>query len=376
MKKAAIVIVILGFYGCIKSYTPNVHSPVTGYLVVEGNINTAPTTTTITLSRTEPLTDTASQLFENGATIAVEGSDGSIYNGAQAGSGQYSFGAIPLDSTKTYRLDITTAAGTRFMSEFVKVIPTPPIDSIYATYDGSGAHILLDTHNPQNTTHYYMWSWSETWEFTSAEYSYYMYNGSAVVPRPDSDQVYYCWRNDASTSIMIYSSAKLSQDVVSQFQLNLIPGGDQRLSFEYSILVNQYGLADSAYDYLQLMQGNTESLGSIFDPLPSSLKGNIYCVSDPSQPVVGYVNASAVQTQRVFIQRPYNWSYEFGCYQKDTVIQPDTKDLERNFAGGNHSMYTPVAATQPPGLGWVSNQTTCVNCIAMGGTNVKPSFWP
>ena len=375
MKKAAIVIVILGFYGCIKSYTPNVHSPVTGYLVVEGNINTAPTTTTITLSRTEPLTDTASQLFENGATIAVEGSDGSIYNGAQAGSGQYSFGAIPLDSTKTYRLDITTADGTRFMSEFVKVIPTPPIDSIYPSYDGSGAHILVDAHNPQNNTRCYMWNWSETWEFHAAEYSYYEYNGSAVVIRPPADEVYTCWRNDVSTSVLIYSSAKLSEDVVSRFQLTLIPEGDQRLSVEYSILVNQWGLSDSAYDYFQLMQTNTENLGSIFDPLPSSLKGNIYCVSDPSQPVVGYVNASSIQTLRVFIQRPINWPYLFECGQKDTTLPAD-KDLARNFAGGNGAAYTPLTSTTPPGEGWVSNLSTCTNCITMGGTNVKPAFWP
>jgi hypothetical protein len=372
-----LLIIVMNTWSCIKPYTPNVHSPATGYLVVEGNLNTAPAITTITLSRTVPLSDAASQVFENGAAVSVEGSGGSAYTGTPSGNGTYTFGSLPLDSNDTYRLNIKTSDGTQFLSEYVHVIPNPPIDSANATFDGSGAYLLVNAHNPAGNTRYYMWNYTETWEYHSAEESSEIYDPVAgqVVPRTGAQDIYTCWRTQSSTTLLIYSTAKLTQDVVSRFQLLAIPRGDQRLSVEYSLLVNQYALSDSAFDYLQLMQTNTENLGSIFDPLPSSLKGNIYCVTDPSQPVVGFVNASAVQSKRIFVQRPDNWNYFSECPQPDTTL-PASSDLKKNFGGGASSTYTPLGGATPPGSGWVSNYTTCVDCTLMGGTTIQPSFWP
>jgi hypothetical protein len=331
----------------------------------------------MTLSRTEPLSDTATEIYENGATVSVEGSDGSAYSGAAGGIGTYNFGPLPLDSTQTYRLDITTTDGNQYLSEYVHVIPDPPIDSVNAVFDADGAHLLVNTHNPNNNTRYYMWNYAETWEYHSAEDSYLIYKpDSGVINRTPAEDVFTCYRGDASTSLLIYSTAKLTQDVVSQFQLLVIPQGDQRLSVEYSLLVNQFALSDSAFDYLQLMQGNTENLGSIFDPLPSSLKGNIRCVTNPSQPVIGYVNASGFQTTRIFVLRPDDWQYDFQCAVRDTTL-PLKAMLADNFGGVNgSSIFTPIEPTEPPGGGWVSNFTICVDCTAQGGTTTKPSFWP
>jgi hypothetical protein len=65
----------------------------------------------------------------------------------------------------------------------------------------------------------------------------------------------------------------LAQDVIYLQPLVLIPAGAQQLSVEYSIFVRQYALTKEGYDLLTMMQSNTESLGTIFDPQPSSLKG-------------------------------------------------------------------------------------------------------
>ena len=361
--------------GCIKPYNPNIQSPATGYLVVEGNLNAAPAPTTITLSRTEPLTDTASQVFENGASVTVECSDGTTDPAVFGGNGTYNFGVLPLDSTKTYRLSIRTQDGNQYYSKYVPVIPNPPIDSVNVTFEGDGAHFSVNTHNPAGNTRYYMWSYAGTWEFHSAEYSFYVYQGDTVALRTPAQQVYTCWRGETSTNLLIYSTAKLSQDVVSQFPILTIPQGDQRLSVEYSLFVTQYALGDSAFDYLQLMQSNTENLGSIFDPLPSSLTGNIYCATTPSLQVVGYVNASAVQTTRIFVTRPVYWQYYFTYSFPDTTLPGTPQALERNFSG-TAPIYTPITVPSQPGSGWISNFSTCISCIAMGGTTTKPPFWP
>jgi hypothetical protein len=390
---AYLLMIVLTGSGCVKPYVPNVHTPATGYLVVEGNLNTAPASTTITLSRTSPLVpqvDTVTETFENGATVSVEGSDGSAYIAVAGGSGTYNFAALPLDSTLTYRLDLHTSDGKEYLSEYVPVIPNPPIDSANVTFTASGANFFVNTHNPRNNTHYYKWTYTETWEYHSAEESQYIYKSdSGVVPRTPAEEIYTCWRSQATNALILYSTVKLSQDVVSQFPLFSIPQGDQRLNVEYSLLVNQYALGDSAFDYFQLMQTNTQDLGSIFDPQPSSPNGNIHCVSDPSLPVVGYVNASGVQTTRIFVARPIFWVYNFECARPDSMIlaepsPPPLSDsafllLEEIQCFGGPNLFTPLMPIPPsyyPAIGVLFNSTYCVDCTAQGGVNVKPAYWP
>jgi hypothetical protein len=72
-----------------------------------------------------------------------------------------------------------------------------------------------------------------------------------------------------------------------------IPIATQRLSVLYTIMVRQYGLTEAAYNFLYMMEQNSEALGTIFDPQPSQLTGNIQCLTNPSEPVVGYVSAGA-----------------------------------------------------------------------------------
>ena len=390
MRYIGIISILFLAAGCVKPYTPHLNQPPTGYLVVEGNINAGDGPSPIILSRSEPLSDTAVEIFETGASVALDGSDGSTYVAVPDGAGTYTFGALPLDSTKTYRLDIHTASGDEYQSDYVPVIPNPPIDSISHVAKGSdGVYINVNTHNPSNNSRYYQWSYSETWEYTSAEFSSLEFDKASdtVIERPAADQIYTCWRSDSSSSILVYSTTKLGQDVVSQFPITFIPEGDQRLSTEYSIYLHQYTLSEGAYNYLSLMQSNTENLGSIFDPLPSGLRGNIHCVTQPSQVVVGYVNVSSEQNLRVFIIRPNFWPYEFTCELPDITVPSTPKDIYTWYFTGiapvpqpplpNPPMgiYVPIAQSSTNTAGWEANMLGCVDCRQQGGTNVEPYFW-
>jgi len=233
---------------CVKPYNPKVNSPGTGYLVVEGNLNSGSVPTNIVLSRTIPLSDTALEVYENTAEVTVEGSDGTSFaSTALDSAGIYAFGILTLDNTKTYRLNIKTADGNQYLSDYVRVITTPPIDSVTNNELGDGVHVYMNTHNPANNTRYYLWSYVETWQYHSAEESFYKYvrDSEAVLPRLPGEEIYTCWGSDYSTSILLYSTAKLGQDVVSQAPLLLIPRNSDKLMVEYSVIVTQYGLSDS-----------------------------------------------------------------------------------------------------------------------------------
>jgi hypothetical protein len=365
---------------CKETYVSPYKSPPTGYLVVEGFIAGGPTK--FTLSRVIALPGDSAIPMETKATVQVEGNDNSMYPLAETSNGVYSADTLPLNPAAQYRLRIQTSNGEAYLSDFAVFRSSPAIDSINWVQDPGGVNIYINAHDPANGTRYYQWEFDEVWQYHMGEFSFYRfqpqgpgYPHDTVVQRADSEYVYKCWSNAASTPLLLGSSAKLAQDVIYRQRLQVIPDGSQRLDDLYSMLVRQYALTEDAYNYLSLMKSNTESLGSIFDAQPSELKGNIHCLNNPAEPVVGYVSAGTVRQQRLFISRGQlsGWSYNVECALPDTLAP--VKKLDSFFKYGS---FTPVEIMifNARLVGWKANVNTCVDCTTLGGNTKKPSFWP
>jgi len=386
MKKLFSLILIILVAGCKEKYELPFEQAATGYLVIEGVINSHDITS-IVLSRTTPINSSQKQ-YEQGASVQVEGDDNSVTHLLENIIGTYS-AQLQLNPAKQYRLRINTQSGKEYLSEFIKVQTTPPIDSISWQRESNGVRLHFNTHDPQNATRYYKWDYVETWEFHSTHRSFLKYvPESPFGPQPNTvgfkDSVRYdfdstifrCWKNVTSSSILIGSSARLSSDVIYKLPFLFIPKGNQKLSELYSINVKQYALTKQAYEFYEKMKKNTEENGSIFDPQPSQLKGNIQCVTDPNEPVVGFITASDIKEKRIFINK-YEvplWNYNPGCREDSVLNHPDSvKD-----ARGSGRMPTRVLVQSPIG-GFIVyfgvSGPECVDCT-LTGSNVKPPFWP
>src|SRR5580658_3278477 len=272
------------FGGCVQQYVSPYKSPVTGYLVVDGFIS-GNGMTQYSLTRTIPLPGDSTIPVVTGAQLQVEGSDGSVYPLSELGNGQYGVDSLPLSFAVQYRLRIIIPGGETYLSEFVPYKPTPPIDSINWIQNTAGVTIFTNTHDPANSTHYYRWTFDQTYEYNAAEYSEYIYDtpANAVLPRSAEQQIFYCWRDIPPTSIVVGTSAQLAQDEIYEFPLVNIPANSQELADEYSILVTQYALSDSGYVFLSQMAAASQELGSIFDTQPSQPAGNIKSLSNPGE---------------------------------------------------------------------------------------------
>ncbi|HEY4967138.1 MAG TPA: DUF4249 domain-containing protein, partial [Puia sp.] len=131
------------------------------------------------------------------------------------------------------------------------------------------------------------------------------------------------------------------------------------------------------YEWNQKIKKNTEQLGSIFDAQPSETGGNIHCVTDPGESVIGFIGCTTETEWRIFIDRseippgPISNGYEF-C-QPDTVGLSQ-EDIDLHFKGG---ILIPItyAIVKNAMVGIQSSTIDCVDCRVKGGTNVKPSFW-
>lgn len=369
------MILVAGF-ACRDPYNPTIKNVNTKYLVVEGDIINASGPTVFRLSRTAPMVDSAAIMPELNATVTVEGDDNasSWYAQEQPG-GSYNAGVLNLDVNRKYRVHIVTTNGKEYVSEFAAVRNNPPIDTVHWRWDKeSGVKLFVDTHDPAGNARYYRWAFDETWEHVTYYYSTlkYLPATNRIVDRPLEEYTpKRCWQYDYSRAIIVGSTAKLSADVIKDKQLTTIPNQSWKLGVKYSILVRQYTMDKSALDYWQMMQRNTEQIGTIFSPQPSESRGNISCLSDLGELVIGWVGVTSVREKRIFISRSElpNWNYSMGCEEFLIVNDPDSirdafgamglEPLQIDMASGR------IQAVRP----------ACENC-ALQAIPVKPSYWP
>jgi hypothetical protein len=369
---------------CKKPYNPNLPAVQSNYLVVEGVINSGQDSTIIRLSRTVALTDSVQAVPELGAQVTVESDQNAVYLLQELGNGKYASPSLNLDNTSKYHLHIRTQPGKEYISDFEPVKTTPAIDSIGFIQQSNGIQLYVNTHDPNNNTRYYRWDYTETWNFHAKYQSGYITDGTEIVNRTPAQQIYTCFGNHASNDIVLASSAKLTNDVIYQGPLTRIASTSEKLETKYSILVKQYALTKEEYNFWQNLKKNTEQLGSIFDAQPSEVPGNIHCVSNPSEPVLGYVGVTNIQQSRIFIsatQLPQTWQpvYPYQC-GVDSLLYYDS-------AGQNEvaEFLIPLGSTQfaisaiedkraLSVLGYTSTDAQCADCT-IRGTTTTPAFW-
>lgn len=362
--------------GCIEPYAPDILEAPNSYLVVNGFLN-ANGPTTIQLLRTQNLTEQTAPPTETGATVLIEAESGEKYKLSEGAEGKYTNTNLNLATAGKYRLYIKTSNGTEYISDYVAVKISPAIDNVTWEPVGDNVEIYVNTHDPENKTKYYRWEYTSTWHYTSAFFTDLKYEDGQILYRDNNDEnIYNCWKSENSTTIELSNSLKLSQDVISDYKLLAIPYNSEKLGIKYSILVKQYALTAESYKYWESLKKNTEGIGTMFDPLPSQLAGNIRSITNPQEPVIGYFTATSMQEKRIFIDKnelPKKWrTYYPTCYSDTLLLADRSIDM---FEGG---YIMPVSTIYVDGvvdpIGYTYASKYCVDCRG-NGTNVKPVFW-
>lgn len=383
-----LVIFILLTTSCIETFEPKVTNGVPNFLVVDGAIN-AQGISTIRLSRTTGLAQNGQAPVEGKARVFIEEESGRQYLLTENPAGTYTSASLVLPEGKRVRLHFTTAGGREYVSDYTNAKYTPPIDSITWRPTSLGLQLYVSTHDANDQLRYYRWSYDETWEFTSAYTSTFKYENGKIVERDPLEDIYHCWTSENSTRIRVSTTQKLEQAVVSESPLTLLPPTSPKLRYKYSIRAKQYALTQEEYTYWEALSKNTETLGTLFDPLPSQLSGNVHSLTDASEVVVGFIGAQSITEKRIFIDRselPKDWVAETG-YERcgvDTMLRPHSiypnprptpADVIQFFADGQH---IPIEDLQQdaknPERYYLYSVAECVDCRKRG-TNVRPSFW-
>ena len=379
--------------GCISEYHPVGVLDTAGILVVDGLIIDNGQTV-IQLSRTVKMADqiqTESVYVQNAQIQLIDESNSiiavaepQIVDGSRV-PGMYVINdVISFNAGMKYALDIRIG-NSHYQSDFVSPVHTPEIDEVtWSINEDQSMDIMVSTHDPTNRTQYFFWRFDEVWEFTAALYANNRYDPvtRTVIPQSLSgDNRYYCWNYDNSKSLLYSSSDRLSETVVKDKKIHHIPANNPRFCFLYSILVKQYGLDKEAYDYFENLQRNVDKTGSLFSPQPTEKEGNIQCLSNPDEPVIGYIAIAKEVTYRLFIDVE-----KLNLFRHENICSTDpTPEGEQAGEIIPSRTIRDIASAYDSGLGiyqvlgasrYRCFMLRCVDCTVSGGTKNKPDFWP
>jgi len=350
-------------------------------LVVEGLITDESKQHIVTLSRTSKLNDLIF-IPEQGAEVKLQVNKGFFIPLTETSPGVYQTSQYAGSIGATYRLLLKTHDNKEYTSKEVLLKPTPPIGKVYAKYPvinsgEKGVQIYLDTEDPANQTHFYRWTYEETYEIKTPYPSKFVWlGGNNITYRVQA--VDNCWASDTSSNVIISTTKGLVNDRVTALPVRFISSTAPELVIKYSLLVKQYALTEEAYLFWKQMKNVNETQGSLFDIQPGEVSGNVFSISG-NEKVLGYFDAASASLNRSFFVPK---DFEASGYTPPQILQScletDPVEIPIEKLGATMEVYQKsLAIYDALGAGPSSVlllRISCCDCTSKG-TTVRPTFW-
>ena len=374
------IFILLLLFSCIKEYQPAIDSDLENKFVVTGRITNTAGWQMIEVSLSSPIGSPA-YIPVGGCLVMVRDDKGNAFRFEEWQPGQYQawMRQIDLRPGSSYQVTVITPEGETLESGFDKMPNCPPIDSIYyaikdipttnPSINRTVMQFYVDLNAVGNYSQFYKWDIEETWEYHAPLPAQYYYDGShhEIIPPDYSNMI--CYTTSQVKNVFTVSTKNLSQNSFYQYPLHSVDGLTSRLGILYSILVSQYALSEGAYNYWEQLRINSNDQGGLYEKQPLAIKGNILNKSNPDKEVLGYFYAASVSARRYFyhdIEGIY-LGFDNYCYPDDLG-----KFGFREFFPWEYPVYYYYNEI---GIIKILN-LECIDCRKLGGTLVKPDFWP
>ena len=176
-----------------------------------------------------------------------------------------------------------------------------------------------------------------------------------------TDSLFFCWTTEQIHEIYTSTIKNITGDTLSGIPLKYISNETSRLTVKYSLLIKQYALSDTAYEYWNQLKKLSQETGGLYETQPPQIRGNIFNTRDDNEIVLGYFNVSGYSEKRIFVSEKFNFFPEnFYC----VPFVPQWVPL----------LSLPVYFVEEE---WVRKTASreCFDCTLSGGKTDKPDFW-
>jgi hypothetical protein len=385
MKKGLTYLIFVFFVlsGCIEPYVPKIEGSADEVYVVNGEVINLPGYQSLSVSRASSISD-PKYIPLSSCLIVVEDDKGNTFAMEEYEAGKYRVWMDQNDLVpgNSYRVHIKTPSGEEIQSDFDRMPSPSVIDSIYFerkdTYQKNtglplkGLQFYIDFHCDDTENTYFRWVADETWEHHAPLPMEYYYDGSSHRIRPPDYTYNICWSTKPEEHIFTLSTFNLVSNSYKMFPLQYVDNTTNKLLIKYSAMISQFALSHAAFVFWEQLRINSDEQGGLYEKQPLPVEGNLHNLSNTRNKVIGFFGASSVAQKRIFADGISDMNITDGAF-----CSPEELGIGgwRNIDPGEYPLYfTYVSIDGTRQLRTL--QRTCVDCRALGGTIVKPDFWP
>ncbi len=248
------------------------------------------------------------------AVVSLIDNDGESYNTQGNNNGYYNIG-FDLDTAKQYKLHIEYLGNT-YESSFEPVLKIPHLDSIYGIPEvkilaEAGENNVNNFKEKQGVQLYGDITYEKDmpyYRFGGRKILQYNYSVSTYVMGDLVPDVMYGWYTiypSGAYNIAAPPEYSNTTDIIKHplFFLERSKTLNSKDNFAGWILIMyQYGISKTAYQYYNDLNSQLEANGKLFDPMYVQAQSNIKCVNNKDQLVLGIFEISRIKEYRFFIK--------------------------------------------------------------------------
>jgi ABC-type uncharacterized transport system auxiliary subunit len=388
-----LLLALLTLSGCTEQYVLQSNT-FESALVVEATLTNEMKRQTIRLTRTYQLEANA-PTAETGAHVTVNDSEGNEYTFEEMVGHYVSTVDFEAVAGRNYWLNIETKDGRNYTSTAEVLSPLNPIQDVTASVqakDGArGVGINVKCFDPTRSSQYYRYEYEESYKIIAPVWDDEKtiltpfdqevgHQGIAVVPRTQETQI--CYATVKSNDIIQNTTTGQSDDRVD-YRVRFISDQNYIISHRYSIKVRQYVQNLAAYTFYKTLKKVSGNGSLLSQTQPGYFFGNLKCVENPTEKVIGYFEVASVSEKRIFFNYvdlfpneplpPYiekcdvrQFKFCFGNFD------PECRGAALlSIISSNSLVYVDSDGTQTY---FFMVKPACGDCTTIG-SNVKPDFW-
>lgn len=379
---AAFAASILAAASCIYPFDANVEG-VADRLVIEGDMIVGEMSQ-VRLSYMYPLNATTTDIQSPPLGDAYfEDEQGTVYKHNKtvpaAGLSVFNINTKNAPADRRYRLHVKIKkTGKEYVSSWLTVNKAPVVDSLSYSVGEKNLAVKLSAHSVDGGQ-YFRWTYDEIWRFHAAyprDYYFDTTDSTEVAFEETDYSTYWCFAEASSSEVDLCATSDLVEDRLIDHKFKEISRTDDRLMDRYKMTVNVRCISADAYRYLANLKLTSNFTGSLFSPNPSDVVGNIVCLDDPDELVIGYIDACMNTPFTYYIDNKQTKAHISVLYSFPFVPEVNPSEgvyLIDYWLGG----YVPVTeGTDVDGkTGILWDYKRCVDCRLMGGKIQEPAGW-
>jgi Domain of unknown function (DUF4249) len=265
-------------------------------IIVEGGITDNSSENFLRLSYSDAVGAPKRVLPTSGVYVEIRTAKGQKYTfrADPLGSGLFTAenGKLSGKAGEAYAIYLKLPDGREYQSEF-QPMPVPVLiknlNHTALEVPNVGYQVSLDLEDPRSEENYYRWK---------SEGFHIRQSSGVKIGYGDNYCCKTCWVKIKNEDINILSDQNFNGNAIKNRPVFFSPYFGIGM---HKINVKQFNISRQAYHYYTKLKSQLNRSGSIFDPLPATVRGNIINIKDSDDTALGFFEVSSVSVKQTDI---------------------------------------------------------------------------